>query len=166
MADVKRVEYLFLGGGKGGKSLAMEMARQGKRVAVIERGMIGGSCINVACIPSKALIHRARRMHAWRDASQREDVAADMAGVSAYVASVVNGMVDVNRRAFEQSGLELAIGTGRFVAPRTIAVRAVDGTETIYEGENVYINTGTVASFPDVPGCATRSRSRTWRRCD
>ena len=91
MADVKRVEYLFLGGGKGGKSLAMEMARQGKRVAVIERGMIGGSCINVACIPSKALIHRARRMHAWRDASQREDVAADMAGVSAYVASVVNG---------------------------------------------------------------------------
>ncbi|WP_233634591.1 FAD-dependent oxidoreductase, partial [Burkholderia cenocepacia] len=118
MAEVKRIEYLFLGGGKGGKSLAMEMARQGKRVAVIERGMIGGSCINVACIPSKALIHRARAMHAWRDAAQREDVTADMAGVSAYVASVVNGMVDVNRRAFEQSGLELVIGTGRFVAAR------------------------------------------------
>ena len=65
-------------------------------------------------------------------------------------------MVDVNRRAFEQSGLELAIGTGRFVAPRTIAVRAVDGPKRS-EGENVYINTGTVASFPDVPGCATRS---------
>ena len=152
MAEVKRIEYLFLGGGKGGKSLAMEMARQGKRVAVIERGMIGGSCINVACIPSKALIHRARAMHAWRDAAQREDVTADMAGVSAYVASVVNGMVDVNRRAFEQSGLELVIGTGRFVAPRTVAVRGADGAETIYEGENVYINTGTVASIPDVPG--------------
>ena len=74
-------------------------------------------------------------------------------------------MVDVNRRAFEQSGLELAIGTGRFVAPRTIAVRAVDGTETIYEGENVYINTGTVASFPDVPGLRD-AQPLTWRRCD
>jgi pyruvate/2-oxoglutarate dehydrogenase complex dihydrolipoamide dehydrogenase (E3) component len=152
MADVKRVEYLFLGGGKGGKSLAMDLARQGRRVTVIERGMIGGSCINVACIPSKALIHHARSMHAWREAAKRDDVTADMAAVSDYVASVVSGMVDVNRRAFEQSGLELVIGTGRFVAPRTIAVRAADGTETVYEGENVYINTGTVASIPDVPG--------------
>ncbi|RQS63137.1 FAD-dependent oxidoreductase [Burkholderia sp. Bp8984] len=152
MADVKRVEYLILGGGKGGKSFAMDMARQGRRVAVIERGLIGGSCINVACIPSKALIHQARAMHAWREAARREDVIADMAGVSSYVASVVGGMVDVNRRAFAQSGLELVIGTGRFVAPRTIAVRAADGTETIYEGENVYINTGTVAAIPAVPG--------------
>jgi pyruvate/2-oxoglutarate dehydrogenase complex dihydrolipoamide dehydrogenase (E3) component len=152
MADVKRVEYLFLGGGKGGKSLAMDLARQGRRVTVIERGMIGGSCINVACIPSKALIHHARSMHEWREAAKRDDVTADMAAVSGYVASVVSGMVDVNRRAFEQSGLELVIGAGRFVAPRTIAVRAADGTETVYEGENVYINTGTVASIPDVPG--------------
>ncbi|MBU9547362.1 FAD-dependent oxidoreductase [Burkholderia multivorans] len=152
MADVKRVDFLFLGGGKGGKSLAMDMARRGKRVAVIERGMIGGSCINVACIPSKALIHHARSMHAWREAAKRQDVTADMAAVSTYVASVVNGMVDVNRRAFEQSGLELVIGTGRFVAPRTIAVRTDDGAEAIYEGENVYINTGTVAAIPDVPG--------------
>lgn len=152
MTNVKRVEFLFLGGGKGGKSLAMEMARQGRRVAVIERGMIGGSCINVACIPSKALIHNARAMHAWRELEKRQDVKADMAAVSGYVASVVNGMVDINRRAFAQSGLELVIGTGRFVAPRTIAVRAADGTDTIYEGENVYINTGTVALIPDVPG--------------
>ncbi|MBJ9621981.1 FAD-dependent oxidoreductase [Burkholderia multivorans] len=152
MADVKRVDFLFLGGGKGGKSLAMDMARRGKRVAVIERGMIGGSCINVACIPSKALIHHARSMHAWREAAKRHEVTADMAAVSTYVASVVNGMVDVNRRAFEQSGLELVIGTGRFVAPRTIAVRTDDGAEAIYEGENVYINTGTVAAIPDVPG--------------
>ncbi|MGN4078230.1 FAD-dependent oxidoreductase, partial [Burkholderia gladioli] len=59
MANVENFEYVFLGGGKGGKTLAMELARAGKRVAVIERGMIGGSCINVACIPSKALIHEA-----------------------------------------------------------------------------------------------------------
>lgn len=69
MESAKQYEYLFLGGGKGGKSLAMDLARSGKRVAIIERGMIGGSCINVACIPSKTLIQNARNMHAWRAAS-------------------------------------------------------------------------------------------------
>ena len=54
MANIERFEYLFLGGGKGGKTLAMELAREGKRVALIERGMIGGSCINVACIPTRS----------------------------------------------------------------------------------------------------------------
>ncbi|MFP3561019.1 FAD-dependent oxidoreductase, partial [Paraburkholderia sp. SIMBA_049] len=63
MESPKQYEYLFLGGGKGGKSLAMDLARSGKRVAIIERGMIGGSCINVACIPSKTLIQNARNMH-------------------------------------------------------------------------------------------------------
>ena len=63
MQTVERFEYVFLGGGKGGKSLATELAKAGKRVAVIERGMIGGSCINVACIPTKALIRSARVAH-------------------------------------------------------------------------------------------------------
>ncbi|KUZ59019.1 FAD-dependent oxidoreductase [Burkholderia ubonensis] len=152
MVETKRYEYLFLGGGKGGKSLAMEMARRGKRVAVIERGMIGGSCINVACIPSKALIHEARAMQAWREAAKQSELAANMERVSDSVRSVVGGMIDINRRAFDQSGLDLVIGTGRFVGPRTILVRSDDGAETVYEGENVYINTGTVASVPDIDG--------------
>ncbi|KVE99450.1 FAD-dependent oxidoreductase [Burkholderia vietnamiensis] len=152
MESPKQYEYLFLGGGKGGKSLAMDLARSGKRVAVIERGMIGGSCINVACIPSKTLIQNARNMHAWRSADATAHPVADMARVHANVRAVVDGMVDVNRRAFEQSGLDLVIGSGRFVAPRRIAVRAADGSEQLFEGENVYINTGTVATIPDVPG--------------
>ncbi|KWB21751.1 mercuric reductase [Burkholderia cepacia] len=152
MAETKRYDYLFLGGGKGGKSLAMDMARQGKRVAVIERGMIGGSCINVACIPSKALIHAARSMQVWREASKQSELSANMERVSESVRSVVGGMIEINRRAFEQSGLDLVIGAGRFVGPRTIVVRSGDGAETVYKGENVYINTGTVAAMPDITG--------------
>ncbi|AMV44302.1 FAD-dependent oxidoreductase [Paraburkholderia caribensis] len=152
MADAKQYEYLFLGGGKGGKSLAMDLARKGKRVAVIERGMIGGSCINVACIPSKTLIQNARNMHAWRVASAETDHLANMASVHTNVRAVVDGMVDINRRAFEQSGLDLVIGSGRFVAPRRILVRSNNGAEQLFEGDNVYINTGTVAAVPNVPG--------------
>ncbi|HGL5384337.1 MULTISPECIES: FAD-dependent oxidoreductase [Burkholderia cepacia complex] len=152
MSDVKHYEYLFLGGGKGGKTLAMDMARQGRRVALIERGMIGGSCINVACIPSKTLIQNARQVHGWREAAGDASIMADMANVSENVRGVVDGMIKINRAAFEKSGLDLITGTGRFIAPRTISVRTEDGSEAIYEGENVYINTGTVAQIPNVPG--------------
>lgn len=150
--DVKHYEYLFLGGGKGGKSLAMDLARRGKRVAIIERGLIGGSCINVACIPSKTLIQNARNMHVWRATADEPHLLANMQSVHANVRSVVDGMVEINRRAFEDSGLDLVVGDGRFVAPRRIVVRFNDGNEHLFEGDNVYINTGTVASMPDIPG--------------
>ncbi|MFM0526891.1 FAD-dependent oxidoreductase [Paraburkholderia strydomiana] len=152
MNKVQHYDYLFLGGGKGGKSLAMDLARAGKRVAVIERGMIGGSCINVACIPSKTLIQIARNHHA-RSLVDKEPVSkTDMAQVSASVKAVVDGMVDLNRRAFQDSGLHLVTGTGRFVGLRKILVQTADGSEQLFEGERVYINTGTFATIPDVPG--------------
>ncbi|WP_186149098.1 FAD-dependent oxidoreductase [Burkholderia gladioli] len=151
MANVENFEYVFLGGGKGGKTLAMELARAGKRVAVIERGMIGGSCINVACIPSKALIHEAElaQLANRRDGAARP---AEMASVKRYVRSVVDGMVEINRKAMLGSGLDLIIGTGRFVGPRRIEVRTAEGATRIVEGEHAFINTGTVAQLPDVPG--------------
>jgi probable pyridine nucleotide-disulfide oxidoreductase len=152
MNEIKHYEYLFLGGGKGGKSLAMDLARKGKRVAVIEKGLIGGSCINIACIPSKTLIQNARNMHVQRVFGTDHDRHADMVKVSANVRSVVSGMVEINRQGFIKSGLELVIGVGKFVAPRQILVRLNDGSEQIFEGENVYINTGTTAAIPDVPG--------------
>jgi probable pyridine nucleotide-disulfide oxidoreductase len=152
MPDIKHFDYLFLGGGKGGKSLAMDLARKGKRVALIERGMIGGSCINVACIPSKTLIQNARNMQVWRSTSGEPDLHADMTRVHTNVRAVVDGMIGINRRAFEQSGLEFVLGTGRFVAPRRILVRLDNGSEQLLSGDEVYINTGTVAVIPDIPG--------------
>ncbi|MDP9152617.1 MAG: FAD-dependent oxidoreductase [Pseudomonadota bacterium] len=156
MSTVEKFEYVFLGGGKGGKTLAMELAKSGKRVAVVEEGMIGGSCINIACIPSKALIQSARIMHAVQSADILQggahDNKVDMAKVHRYVRDVVDGMVDINAKAFAASGFDLILGTGRFVAPRRIQVAMNDGNERVVEGEHVFINTGTYAAVPDVPG--------------
>jgi probable pyridine nucleotide-disulfide oxidoreductase len=156
MAPVEKFEYVFLGGGKGGKSLAMELAKSGKRVAVVEEGMIGGSCINVACIPSKALIQSARIMHAVQSADilqgAAHDSKVDMTQVHRRVRAVVDGMVDINAKAFEASGFDLILGTGRFVAPRRLQVAMNDGRERVVEGDHVFINTGTFAAIPDVPG--------------
>ncbi|WP_144153268.1 FAD-dependent oxidoreductase [Paraburkholderia sp. BCC1885] len=155
MSNVEHYEYVFLGGGKGGKTLAMELAQAGKRVALIERGMIGGSCINVACIPTKTLIQNARVAHvrhAQSGDSTGEGPRTDMAQVVRNVRSVVNGMVDINLKAFLASGMNLVMGTGHFIAPRTLQVQLNDGGTRVIEGEHVFINTGTTAAVPDVPG--------------
>jgi pyruvate/2-oxoglutarate dehydrogenase complex dihydrolipoamide dehydrogenase (E3) component len=156
MSTVEQFEYVFLGGGKGGKTLAMELAKSGKSVAVVEEGMIGGSCINVACIPSKALIQSARIMHAVQSADilkgAAADVKVDMTQVHRHVREVVDGMVDINAKAFAASGFDLILGTGRFVAPRRIQVAMNDGRERVVEGVHVFINTGTYAAIPDIPG--------------
>ncbi|CAG9203585.1 Pyruvate/2-oxoglutarate dehydrogenase complex, dihydrolipoamide dehydrogenase (E3) component [Paraburkholderia sabiae] len=149
MATVEHYEHVFLGGGKGGKSLAMELAQAGHKVAVIERGMIGGSCINVACIPTKTLIQNARIAHIQQ---QQGGAATDMAAVSQRVKAVVDGMVELNHDAFRKSGLELVLGTGRFVGPRRIEVKTNDGALRVIEGDHAYINTGTTAAIPDLPG--------------
>lgn len=156
MSNVEHYEYVFLGGGKGGKTLAMELAQAGKRVALIERGMIGGSCINVACIPTKALIQNARIAHVqstqWRDSEARARPATDMAQVTRSVRSVVDGMVDINFKAFIGSGMEFVLGTGHFIGPRRIRVRTNEEGDRVIEGEHVFINTGTTAAVPDIPG--------------
>lgn len=156
MAEAERFEYVFLGGGKGGKSLAMDFAKAGKRVAVIERGMIGGSCINVACIPTKALIQVARITHAANELARLSgaptQAAPDMKIVRQRVQSVVDGLVQVNRSAFHASGLELIIGHGRFIGPRILEVLLPDGQRRILEAEHAFINTGTTATVPNIEG--------------
>ncbi|RUT24456.1 mercuric reductase [Asaia sp. W19] len=147
-------DIVVFGGGKAGKSLAMDQARAGKRVAMIERGYIGGSCINVACIPSKALI-RSAEIHASALQAEAFGTATtstlDMNAVAARTAKVVGDMVGLNRKAFEASGLELILGSGRFVEPRVIEVSTTEGTRRLTAPE-IYLNLGTSAHMPAIPG--------------
>jgi len=154
MTNVEEFELLILGGGKA--TLAMDMAHAGRRVVVIERGLIGGSCINVACIPTKALVRsasaaalaRGREMFGMRPA----EVEVDMLRVAARTAGVVEGMVNDHRRLFAESGFELVIGEGRFVAPRVIEASLPGGGVRRLTGERIFLNLGTRAAVPDVPG--------------
>ena len=70
MSQPERVEVLILGSGEGGKKMAWHMARSGRRTAVVERKWIGGSCRNIACLPSKNEIWSARVAHLAGHAAQ------------------------------------------------------------------------------------------------
>jgi pyruvate/2-oxoglutarate dehydrogenase complex dihydrolipoamide dehydrogenase (E3) component len=157
MSDIEEYDILVFGGGKAGKTLAMDQARAGRNVAMIEAGMIGGSCINVACIPTKTLV-RSAQVAALVKGSAPFGVTSmtpqiDMARVAARTADVVAGMVDFNRDAFRASGLELVLGWGRFVAPRVVEVASATGNRRL-TGTRIYLDLGTRAAIPPIPGLA------------
>src|SRR5215470_3116219 len=107
--ELERFEYAVIGGGKGGKTLAADMASAGRRTAMVERGMIGGSCINVACIPTKTLVKSAKVADLVRHAAQfgvrAEFQGIDPLAVRARKQAIVAGMVEKNRQNFERSGM-------------------------------------------------------------
>jgi pyruvate/2-oxoglutarate dehydrogenase complex dihydrolipoamide dehydrogenase (E3) component len=157
MTETERYDIVVFGGGKAGKTLAMDQAKAGKKVALVEVGMIGGSCINVACIPTKTLVRSSQVADTVRHSepfgTDVTGVTTNMVKVAARTASVVAEMVDFHLCAFHASGLELILGWGRFVEPRVIEVDTGSGARRV-TGERIYLNLGTVAAIPPVPGLA------------
>jgi pyruvate/2-oxoglutarate dehydrogenase complex dihydrolipoamide dehydrogenase (E3) component len=132
------------------------MARSGKRTAVIERRWIGGSCPNIACLPSKNEIWSARVAYLAHHAGQFGTVAGpvetDMAAVRQRKSDMVRREVEFHLQTYQATGAELIMGSGRFVGPKTIEVHLNDGGIRVLTGEKVFLNVGTHAAVPDVPG--------------
>jgi len=150
---------IVLGGGKGGKTLATELGNKGVKTALIEQSpeMIGGSCINVACIPTKTLITSARAAHAARRAGNfgihTGEVAVNWPAIRRRVEGVVSAMRAMNQRNFTSTpALDFILGTGRFVGPRVIEVRESNGDVRQLTAEKIFINTGTRPARPDISG--------------
>jgi pyruvate/2-oxoglutarate dehydrogenase complex dihydrolipoamide dehydrogenase (E3) component len=149
-------DLVILGGGTGGTIAAWTFASQGQRVAVIERKYIGGSCPNIACLPSKNIIHSAKIASYLRRSEEfgiaQRDFAVDMHVVRERKRRMVSGWNDAYLDNYKKSGAELIFGSGRFIGPRTLEVTLPDGTTRQLRGTNVIINTGTHAAFEPIPG--------------
>jgi len=156
MSQPEQFEVLILGSGQGGKLLAWHMARSGRRTAVVERRWIGGSCPNIACLPSKNEIWSAEVAHLAHHAAHfgttTGPVATDMAKVRQRKRDMVNREIDFHLQQYKTTGTELIMGTGRFVAPKTLEVRLNDGGTRELAGDQVFLNIGTHAAIPSVPG--------------
>lgn len=158
MSSIERFENVVLGGGEAGKYIAWELARSGQRVAVVERGLIGGSCPNIACLPSKNVIHSAKVVdlvrHAKAFGMQLGPWTVDMAGVRQRKRDMVDGLIAVHKARFAVDGLDFILGEGRFVGPEAVEVRLSQGGTRRLEAERVFLNLGTHAAIPDIPGLA------------
>ncbi|HKA54847.1 MAG TPA: mercuric reductase [Candidatus Binatia bacterium] len=158
MAQSERFEILVLGSGAGGKLLAWHLAQSGRRTAVVERRWIGGSCPNINCLPSKNEIWSAKVAYLARHGAQfgtvTGPVTIDMATVRQRKRNMVDDLVAIHLQNYKTSGAELIMGTGRFVAPKTLEVRLNDGGTRLLAGDKVILNVGTHAAIPSVPGLA------------
>jgi len=156
VSQPEQYDILILGSGGGGKLTAWHMAGSGRRTAVVERKWIGGSCPNVACLPSKNEIRSAEVAHLARNAAQfgtlTGPVKVDMAKVRQRKRDMVQTLVDAHLRNYKTSGAELIMGSGRFVAPKTLEVSLNDGGARTLVGAQVFLNLGTHAAIPNVPG--------------
>jgi pyruvate/2-oxoglutarate dehydrogenase complex dihydrolipoamide dehydrogenase (E3) component len=158
MPQPERFEILVLGSGEGGKYLAWHMARSGHRTAVVERRWIGGSCPNINCLPSKNEIWSAKVAglvhHAAKFGLVTGPAAIDMARVRQRKREMVDGLIAMHLDLYKASGTELIMGTGHFVGPKTLEVRLNDGGTRVLMGDRVFLNLGTHATIPPVPGLA------------
>lgn len=149
---------LVIGGGEAGKYLAWTLARLGQRTVVIERALIGGSCPNIACLPSKNIIYSAKAVSLAGRAAEfgiaTGPVKVDMAGVFARKRKMVEALIQMNFGRYQATGAELVMGEARFTGPKTVEVALNDGGTCMIRGDRVFLNVGTHASIPDVPGLA------------
>ncbi|MBN8905622.1 MAG: FAD-dependent oxidoreductase, partial [Rhodospirillales bacterium] len=149
-------DVVILGSGQGGKRLAWHLAGAGKKVAVVERRWVGGSCPAVACLPSKNEIWGARIAHLVRSAGHfgivTDGVRIDMARVRQRKQDMIDAEIGLHLAMYEQTGAELVMGSGRFIAPKTIEVALNGGGTRTLVGNEVVLNVGSHAAIPDIAG--------------
>jgi pyruvate/2-oxoglutarate dehydrogenase complex dihydrolipoamide dehydrogenase (E3) component len=149
-------DLVVLGSGGGAKLLAWTFASRGQRVVAVERKYIGGACPNVACLPSKNIIHTAQVAHYVRNSQEygiaTSGLTVNMPSVRERKRRMVEGLVDTHLDLYRRSGAELIMASGRFVGPRLLEATLPDGTRRLLHGTNVIIGTGTHAAVDNTPG--------------
>ncbi len=125
-SEPEEFDLVILGGGTGSTIAAWTFAGEGKRVAVVDRKYIGGSCPNIACLPSKNIIHSAKVVDYFRRSKEfgiaHDGFTIEMSGVRDRKRKMVVGLNEMYMENYRKTGAEFILGTGRFVAPRTVEV--------------------------------------------
>ncbi len=134
-------DVLILGAGSGGYACALRAAQLGLSVGLVEKGNIGGTCLHVGCIPTKALLHAAEVADATRESEQFGVKATfdgiDMAGVNAYKDGVVSRLFKGLVGLIKGRGITVIEGAGRLTGPNAVTVG-----DTTYTGKNVVLASG------------------------
>jgi pyruvate/2-oxoglutarate dehydrogenase complex dihydrolipoamide dehydrogenase (E3) component len=156
MSKPEDYDLVVLGSGEAGKYIAWTLAAQGQRVAVIERSLVGGSCPNIACLPSKNIIHSAKVASYHRRSAEFglpvSEGMIDMKTVRDRKRKMVDNLIEIHLQKFRKSGAELVMGNGTFVGPKLIEVALPGGGTRTLQGKIVVVCTGSRAKVDDTPG--------------
>ena len=156
--SIETYANLIVGGGEGGKYVAWHLAHSGEKTTVIDKRWIGGSCPNVNCLPSKNEIWSAK----VADLAHRgnhfgvtvSNGPSDLALVRKRKREMVEGLIVMHLERYRASGAELIMGEAKFTHRKVVEVKLNDGGTRTLTGERIFLNLGTHASIPAVPGLA------------
>lgn len=157
MADAKHYDAVVIGSGQAGGPLSTTLARAGWKTAIVEREHVGGSCVNEGCTPTKTMVASARVAHLARRAAdygvKTGPISVDLAKVRQRKRDIVDMFRGGSQRGIEKTeGVDLIFGEGSFTGPKSINVRTTDGGTLALTAEKIFLNTGTRASKPAIPG--------------
>ena len=148
----KHFDAIVIGAGQAGPALAARLDAEGLKTAIIERKLLGGTCVNVGCVPTKTLVGSARAIHMARRGGEygfsAGDIKVDMKAVKARKDGVVKNSSDgLSNWVGGMKNVTLIRGHARFTAPRTLDV----GGRAL-QADKIFLNVGGRATVPDIPG--------------
>ncbi|MHA1108964.1 MAG: dihydrolipoyl dehydrogenase family protein, partial [Alphaproteobacteria bacterium] len=152
MTDIIKADLCVIGAGSGGLTVAAGGSQMGASVVLIEKGLMGGDCLNYGCVPSKALLAAGHAAQAMRDAGRFGITAVepeiDFAAVKRHVRGVIDGIAPMDsRERFEGMGVQVIKAAGRFTGPREVEA---DGQRI--QARRFVVATGSSAAIPPIPG--------------
>ena len=152
-----KADICVIGAGSGGLSVAAGASQLGRKVVLIEKGEMGGDCLNYGCIPSKALLAAAKHAHGFKEAAQfginAGTPSVDYAAVMDHVHGVIAGIAPHDsQERFEGLGVTVLRDAGKFTKPRQVTAG-----DTIVEAKHFIIATGSSPFVPPIPGLDTLS---------
>src|ERR1700724_4773324 len=157
MAKVEKYDDLIIGSGIAGKFTAWTRDSR-RRMAVVERGLLGGACPDVACLPSKNLLWSAKVISLARRGIEfglkTDSLSVDMAAAQRRKRTMVRELRKAHEDHTEASGAELIYGVARFVASSTVEIELRDGGTRTIQGDRVFLDLGSRPAIPEVPGLA------------
>ena len=148
---------LVVGGGPGGYVAAIRAAQLGAKVTVIEKEHLGGTCLNVGCIPTKCLLHSAELVEDIKN--QGKEIGVEVEGVKVNFPQVIKHKNDISKKLtsgiaglFKMNKVKKIDGEASFVAPGKLSVKKADGTTEEMTADAIILATGSVNSQPPIPG--------------
>ena len=150
-------KIIVIGGGPGGYVAAIRGAQLGAEVTVIEKEHLGGTCLNIGCIPTKCLLHSAELVEDIRN--QGKDIGVEVSGVTVNFPQVIAHKNAISKQLtngvaglLKLNKVKKIDGTATFTAPKTLSVTKADGSKETMTADAIIVATGSVNSTPPIPG--------------
>lgn len=149
------MRVVVIGGGPGGYVAAIKAAMMGADVTLVEKRRVGGTCLNVGCIPTKALLACSQLFKGIEEAKDfgitiNGEVSADFNAIMNRKDKIVNQLIKGIEFLFEKKGVKLVNGFGKLISKNSIEVSMEDGSKEIIEADKIILATGSVPIIPPI----------------